>query len=442
MTVREFLLHLLLLCQIVSTSYRGDKVYRLSLSTEVDVKDILSFITETRDYLDYWQTELHVGGHVDVRLSRQQDELLSSHHLRNISHTVQIEDVQKLLNKVSHYGRGRTKRSTSDDEADYSYTRFNNPAATHREMYRLAAQYPNLTRLVGVGSTHQGRPLLVMEIGLKKERNCPMVWVDGGLHAREWITVAATMLFIKKLLEGYGTDPYITDMLDSTKFAIQPLANPDGYAYSWNSERLWRKNRSPTSVAWCKGVDLNRNFDINFGGQGASDFSCSEIYNGPNAFSEHESKGIARYLSSVRHKLLGYFSLHSYGQMWLTPLSYTRKKVTDRTEHLDVAHIATRKIKEATGQKYSYGPATALMYVTSGDSSDWVYSELNCSHTYGIELGDMGRYGFLLPPSHIRPTSNVILSGVLAAVEVIAAGPDNLTTPRRQRKYKRRKWRN
>ena len=31
-------------------------------------------------------------------------------------------------------------------------------------MYRLAAQYPNLTRLVGVGSTHQGRPLLVMEI--------------------------------------------------------------------------------------------------------------------------------------------------------------------------------------------------------------------------------------------------------------------------------------
>ena len=98
-----------------------------------------------------------------------------------------------------------------------------------------------------------------------------MVWVDGGLHAREWITVAATMLFIKKLLEGYGSDAYITSMLDSTKFAIQPLANPDGYAYSWNSERLWRKNRSPTSVAWCKGVDLNRNFDINFGGRKSND---------------------------------------------------------------------------------------------------------------------------------------------------------------------------
>ena len=31
------------------------------------------------------------------------------------------------------------------------------------------------------------------------------------------------------------------------------------------------------------------------------------------------------------------------------------------SHQLDVAHIATRKIKEATGQKYSYGPATALM---------------------------------------------------------------------------------
>lgn len=434
----EFLLPLLFLIQFASSSYKGEKVYRLSLSTESDIADVLSFIADTRDYLDYWATELHVGGHVDVRLSRQQAHLLESYQLRNISHSVQIEDVQKLLNQISRHSRRRTKRSY---EAEYVYTRYNNAAATHREMYRLAALYPNITRLVGIGSTHMGRPLLVLEIvGLNKERNCPMVWVDGGMHAREWITVSATMIFVKRLLESYGTDDYITGLLDKTKFAIQPLANPDGYAYSWNNERLWRKNRSPTSVAWCKGVDLNRNFDINFGGPGASDFSCSEIYNGPNAFSEQESQGIARYLSSVRHKLIGYFSLHSYGQMWLTPLSYTRRKVEDRSVHLDVADHATRMIKEKTGQRYSYGPATALMYVTSGDSSDWVYTELNCSHTYGIELGDMGRYGFLLPPSHIKPAGKVVETGILSAVDFISTNPDNLTSRRRPRKKWRRKW--
>lgn len=432
----ELLFPFLLLIQSTATSYKGEKVYRLSLATESDVKDVFSFIENTRDYLDYWSTELHVGGHVDVRLSKQQTQLLETQQLHNISYSVQIDDIQKLLSRSER--SSRTKRSS---DADYVYTKYNNAAATHREMYRLAALHPNITRLVGVGNTHQGRPLLVMEIvGTNKERNCPMVWVDGGLHAREWITVAASMLFIKKLLDGYGTDDYITDLLDKTKFAIQPLANPDGYAYSWNSERLWRKNRSPTSVAWCKGVDLNRNFDINFGGPGASDFSCSEIYNGPNAFSEHESQGIARYLSSVRHKLLAYFSLHSYGQMWLTPLSYTRRKVEDRSAHLDVADHATRAIRELTGHRYSYGPATVLMYVTSGDSSDWVYSELDCSHTYGIELGDLGRYGFLLPPSHIKPAGKVVSAGILSAVEFIATTPTNLTGRKRLRKFRRRKW--
>ena len=47
-----------------------------------------------------------------------------------------------------------------------------------------------------------------------------------------------------------------------------------------------------------------------------------------------------RYLASVRHKLMGYFSLHSYGQMWLTPLSYTRKRVSDRSAH--VSNVTVR----------------------------------------------------------------------------------------------------
>ena len=66
------------------------------------------------------------------------------------------------------------------------------------------------------------------------------------------------------------------------------------------TERLWRKNRSPTSIAWCRGVDLNRNFDVNFGGPGASEMSCSEVYSGSNAFSESESQAIARYVVDSR----------------------------------------------------------------------------------------------------------------------------------------------
>jgi murein tripeptide amidase MpaA len=39
-----------------------------------------------------------------------------------------------------------------------------------------------------------------------------------------------------------------------------PLVNPDGYEYSWTTDRLWRKNRTPNLGSSCVGTDLNRNF--------------------------------------------------------------------------------------------------------------------------------------------------------------------------------------
>ena len=41
-------------------------------------------------------------------------------------------------------------------------------------------------------------------------------------------------------------------------------------------DRLWRKNRAPTNNPLCSGIDLNRNYDANFGGDGSSDLACSE----------------------------------------------------------------------------------------------------------------------------------------------------------------------
>ena len=42
-------------------------------------------------------------------------------------------------------------------------------------------------------------------------------------------------------------------------------ANPDGYEYSRNGDRLWRKTRSDIGHPFCKGVDGNRNWDYKWG---------------------------------------------------------------------------------------------------------------------------------------------------------------------------------
>ena len=71
--------------------------------------------------------------------------------------------------------------------------------------------------------------------------------------------------------------------MDKLNFHILPIANPDGYIYTWSNQsnidiRLWRKNRNTSriddattyregySVADCVGVDLNRNFDFHWNG--------------------------------------------------------------------------------------------------------------------------------------------------------------------------------
>jgi hypothetical protein len=38
-------------------------------------------------------------------------------------------------------------------------------------------------------------------------------------------------------------DEQITDFLDNFEWTIIPIVNADGYAYTWSTDRMWRKNR-------------------------------------------------------------------------------------------------------------------------------------------------------------------------------------------------------
>ncbi|TOF75441.1 carboxypeptidase, partial [Vibrio parahaemolyticus] len=73
----------------------------------------------------------------------------------------------------------------------------------------------------------------------------PVIWIDCGIHAREWISTATCQYFLDQLTAGYGNDSQVTTLLDSYDFHIMPCTNPDGYVYTWTVDRLWRKNRVP-----------------------------------------------------------------------------------------------------------------------------------------------------------------------------------------------------
>jgi len=65
-----------------------------------------------------------------------------------------------------------------------------------------------------------------------------------GIHAREWIALASALYLIDQLVRMFSSNN-TTDPRVNVNWYIIPLLNPDGYEYTHQGDRMWRKNRSP-----------------------------------------------------------------------------------------------------------------------------------------------------------------------------------------------------
>lgn len=81
------------------------------------------------------------------------------------------------------------------------------------------------------------------------------------------------------------------------------------------SDNSLSKTRSPIPNSACFGVDLNRNFPVNFGGLGSSDLPCIDLYHGPASFSEAESQAIRNVVTTSRPNVKAAISIHTYPQL-------------------------------------------------------------------------------------------------------------------------------
>lgn len=53
-------------------------------------------------------------------------------------------------------------------------------------------------------------------------------------------------------------------------------------------------------------------------------------------------------------------------------------------------------------------------YLITGGSDDWAKGIAKIKYAYTIELRDNGRYGFILPASHIKPTGKEAYAAIKA----------------------------
>lgn len=66
----------------------------------------------------------------------------------------------------------------------------------------MVRSYPDLASLETIGTTSEGRVMKIIKIGIKNDTQTtkPIVWVDAGIHAREWIAPATALYLANKVL--------------------------------------------------------------------------------------------------------------------------------------------------------------------------------------------------------------------------------------------------
>jgi len=273
-----------------------------------------------------------------------------------------------------------------------------------------------LVQVVALNSSYEGRIIRVVKITNPTVKGVkPVIFWEGGIHSREWITQASMCYMISKMVTMYGSDSATTDMLNNFEVHIVPVVNPDGYVYTWTTDRMWRKTRSKNVGSPCIGTDPNRNWDDHWCEVGASKQPCTDDYCGSKAFSEAEVITMANYVAvtNQKQKVLEFIDYHSYGQLYMAPYGWTASPPPDAAAQATLGNGAVAAIKGVNGMIYQYGQIYTIIYPASGSSADWGYDVAGVKYCYGIELRDTGEYGFLLPANQIVPQGEEIWASLL-----------------------------
>lgn len=97
----------------------------------------------------------------------------------------------------------------------------------------IAADNPKIASTFNIGKSYEGRDLRVIKIGSPDMRSKkPVIFIDGGVHAREWVAVTSCLYLAHRLVADYETDPSVAQLVEHYDWYILPVANPDGYEYS------------------------------------------------------------------------------------------------------------------------------------------------------------------------------------------------------------------
>ncbi|XP_026333303.1 zinc carboxypeptidase-like [Hyposmocoma kahamanoa] len=309
-------------------TYDGYKVYSVVPKYEAQVQ-ILNDLRKSDYSFDFWTDLFEIGSDVRIMVAPEKEMgFLKYSKSVGLDATLRIENVQDLIDAQMQPSQS-TERATL---GSFTWTHYHPLEEIYAWLDELKELYPDVVTLKTIGTSYEGRDIRGIIIDFKPDQRSdkPLIgMIEGGIHAREWISPATVTWIIKEFLTS--TDSTVRSMAEAFVWHIFPVVNPDGYTYTFTDTRMWRKNRNPTNYVNCSadsdignGIDLNRNFDFFWMTVSASSNPCSNNYAGPSPSSELETKAISDHvrLLTSQGNFIYYIAFHSFYQMILVPFSH------------------------------------------------------------------------------------------------------------------------
>ncbi|XP_026736474.1 carboxypeptidase B-like [Trichoplusia ni] len=383
--------------------YEGFGLYKITVKTPEQI-ELVNYLSQTLD-LDVWSNA--VPGRAGQVLVQKDKKALFQNELKGagIEFTLETDDIKELLDLEDRLLEAASmKRNNASRLDSLPFDQIYNYHQVDAFLELLAETYSNTVTLVNAGKSVEGRDIKYIKISTTnfEDTSKPVVFLESLLHAREWITLPATLYAIHKLV----IDVTERDLVQDIDWIILPIANPDGYEHTHGEFRLWRKNRSTAHSIVCSGVDLNRNFDIAWS-TASSNNACSDTFHGSAPFSEPETTIIKSIFDQYGDRMELFLDIHSFGSMILYGYGNGQLPSHGLFLHLLGINMASSidNVKMSWNPNYVVGNVAHVLYDASGSAGDYAMSTgIPFSYTYelpGHRFG-VGGFGFFVDPAFIE----------------------------------------
>jgi hypothetical protein len=287
----------------------------------------------------------------------------------------------KVAVKRNKKGQSVSEQAAAQAAGGFTVFRsWDEPGGIRDQLRAIASRNPQITKLEVLGRTGQGREIIAVKLtqGARgtPDGTRPAVLYSSMQHAREWITVEVNRRLMNHYIDRWrANDRGVRKLLQTTELWFVLVANPDGYQYTFDHERLWRKNLrdnngdGQTQVG--DGVDPNRNFPNHWGydEEGSSSIQSSETYRGPAPMSEPETKAMVGLLDRIGFAFQ--VNWHSAGQ-WL--LYAEGWQTSTPTADDPIYYAMSGNLDDPAIADFHPGLSSDVLYVTNGETTDYAHA--------------------------------------------------------------------